>query len=39
MVRDAGTPSLISICRIASEAAMKQSTCRCFHRDSELPRR
>ena len=23
---------------MASDAAMKQSTCRCFHRESELPR-
>ena len=33
-----GTPSATSICRIASEAAMKQSTCRCFQRENELLR-
>ena len=38
-VRSAGTPSATSICRIASEAAMKQSTCRCFQRENEFPRR
>ena len=38
-VRAAGTPSATSICRIASDAQMKQSTWRYFHRDSELPRR
>ena len=36
-VRSAGTPSPTSIRRIASDAAMKQSTCRCFHRENELP--
>ena len=38
-VRSAGTPSATSIWRIASEAAMKQSTCRYFQRESELPLR
>ena len=38
-VRAAGTPSATSICRIASEAQMKQSTWRYFQRDSALPRR
>ena len=36
-VRSAGTPSATSICRIASDAAMKQSTCRYFQRENELP--
>ena len=36
-VRAAGTPSPISICRIASDAQMKQSTWRYFQRDSALP--
>ena len=32
-VRDSGTPSATSMRRIASDAQMKQSTCRYFHRD------
>ena len=32
-----GTPSATSICRIASDAAMKQSTWRYFQRENELP--
>ena len=36
-VRSAGMPSATSICRIASDAAMKQSTWRYFQRESELP--
>ena len=35
-VRSAGTPSATSIWRIASDAAMKQSTWRCFQRENEL---
>ena len=35
-VRAASTPSPISIVRIASDAQMKQFTCRYFHRDSQL---
>ena len=35
-VRAAGTPSVISIERMASETQMKQSTCRYFQRDREL---
>jgi hypothetical protein len=37
--RASGTPSATSILRIASDAQMKQSTCRYFQRESELPRR
>ena len=36
-VRSAATPSATSICRIASDAAMKQSTWRYFQRENELP--
>ena len=36
-VRSAGTPSATSIWRIASDAAMKQSTWRYFQRENELP--
>ncbi len=38
-VRASGTPSAISICRIVSDAQMKQSTCRYFQRERALPRR
>ena len=38
-VRRLAMPSPTSIVRIASDAQMKQSTCRYFHRDNALPRR